>query len=373
MRGSARRLSAWFLSIVRTPGRPLAKRNWAAVFVVILGAVLAACGSGGGSGSGSVSSGPLSLKLELPTAAVAPTVEPIIGLRRGIFQKLGLNLTIQVGAGSNANGLVVSGDADIALATEVGAVQLAAQGKDTTSIFNPLGSVYDGAFVGAKGIATLDALRDKKNCRIATRPAGTGLYGYAQFYNKTLHLGCTLVSYGTTPLSMSAVVTGRADAGTADITSVPPYVQKGQMHLIIDTLDQSALARYHVPADIGDLVYMGVTSNLNAKHKAVELFLKGLSQTDAYLRGASPAEVADQLRKWPDFAATSTTEIATEFKNALPLIDPGKGHISETSWTASLKETEQYAGLAGFDASDPAYVYSKRVDNSFYQNAIGAP
>jgi ABC-type nitrate/sulfonate/bicarbonate transport system substrate-binding protein len=351
----------------------------AAAAVVVLALASAACGSSSSSsGSGDTqSSGGSSatiptFKVALPVAQAAVGSAIVIGVEGGFFKKAGVNVVVNTGLGSNTGDAVLSGQDDIGQLGMNGPLQYTSAGKPTTVIYGSTGFGLAANLFSAKDITSVAQLKAKKPCTIATLTQGTDVYGTSSYFNDSLGLGCKIVVYSAVPEVIGALASGRADATTGVNDSVTTAVAAHKINVLIDSLNASDRAKYLSSQLFTDVDYFGVTANLKSKREAVVRFIKGMGLVDKFIRTASPTAIAKILQKNSEYQTLPLATLASQLKSDRLYMDPYHGYISEADWNKGLKVLSSY-GLKGFDASNPLYAYSKRVDMSYYKQALGAP
>ncbi len=326
---------------------------------------------GGGRSSSSGGSVP-TFKVALPVAQAAIGSQIVIGVEGGFFKKQGVNVVVNTGLGSNTGPAVVAGQDDIGQLGMAAPLQYAKAGKSTTVIYGSTGLGLASNLYTAKRITTIAQLKAKKPCTIATLTQGSSVYGTSSYFNKSLGLGCSLVVYSGTPEIIGAVSTGRADAATGVNDSMEAAIAAGKVNQLVNSQSPADRAKYLTSQLFTDVDYFGMTANLASKKDAVVRFLKGMGQVENFIRTGDPTAVATILHKNSIYQTLPVSTLAKQIQSDRIYIAPYSGYISRSDWNRGLQVLNSY-GLKGFDPSDPTYAYSKRVDMSYYTDALGAP
>lgn len=331
----------------------------------------AASSSGGGQSSSSGGSLP-TFKVALPVAQAAIGSQIVIGVEGGFFKRQGVNVVINTGLGSNTGPAVVSGQDDIGQLGMAAPLQYAKAGKSTTVIYGSTGLGLASNLYTSKKITSIAQLKAKKPCTIATLTQGSSVYGTSSYFNKTLGLGCKLVVFSGTPEIIGAVSTGRADAATGVNDSMEAAIAAGKANQLVNSENAADRAKYLTSQLFTDVDYFGMTANLASKKDTVVKFLKGMGQVNQFIRTANPTAVATILHKNSIYQTLPVSTLAKQIQSDMIYIAPYEGYISQADWERGLQVLNSY-GLTGFDPTDPVYAYDKRVDMSYYTEALGAP
>jgi NitT/TauT family transport system substrate-binding protein len=344
----------------------------------LLGATLLAalacvgCGSSSSNSGGDSSGSVPTFKVALPVAQAATGSQINIGIVGGFFKKAGVNVVINTGLGSNTGPAVVAGQDDIGQLGMAAPLQYAKEGKSTTVIYGSTGFGLADNLYTRKDITSIAQLKSTKPCTIATIAQGSSVYGTASFFNKDLGLGCTLVVYPGTPEVVGALSTGRATAATAVNDSMDPAIAAGKINQLINSATVADRAKYVSSQLFTDVDYFGMTDNLASKRVAVVRFIKAMAQVDHYIHTAPAKTIATLLQKDPNYQTLPTSALTKAIAADRLYIAPYHGYISQSDWSRGLQVLNSY-GLKGFSSDDPTYAYSKRVDMSYYTQALGKP
>ena len=82
--------------------------------------------------------------------------------------------------------------------------------------------------------------------------------------------------------------------------------------------------------------------------------------------------LATILHKNSIYQTLPVSTLAKQIQSDKIYIAPYAGYISQADWERGLQVLNSY-GLQGFDPNDPIYAYDKRVDMSYYTQALGQP
>ncbi|WP_329343602.1 ABC transporter substrate-binding protein [Streptomyces sp. NBC_01352] len=329
----------------------------------------AGCGSSTNDGSGSGdNAAPQTLKTVVGSPGVAHGLY-YVAKQKGLFEKNGLTVEQVSGGVSNAAALLVSGKADMLVGGTLFAVPLATQGKDVSVVFN--NSDYGLTFaslVGQKGL-TLKELRAKgSDCRIAVTGAGTILYGWLLDVSKAYGLECENATQDSLQGLTAAVASGAADAAVVLPEQAAALSKAGNAGMLIDPLAMTAKQR---AAAVPGTAYpsgamLGMKKNLSAKSEAVTRYVRALKEASAVVHSSTPQELAEIVKKDPDFAQNPVESLAigwTDLKARTPY-GANAGRITEEGWRTSLTSMQHW-GLSDFSPDDPKLAYSAAVDMSY--------
>jgi ABC-type nitrate/sulfonate/bicarbonate transport system substrate-binding protein len=354
--------------------------------IVLLAVACVGCGSSSSStsqtasASGSSSGGQPSssggslptFKVALPVAQAAIGSQIVIGVEGGFFKKQGVNVVINTGLGSNTGPAVVAGQDDIGQLGMAAPLQYAKAGKSTTVIYGSTGLGLASNLYTSKKITSIAQLKAKKPCTIATLTQGSSVYGTSSYFNKTLGLGCKLVVFSGTPEIIGAVSTGRADAATGVNDSMEAAIAAGKANQLVNSQSAADRAKYLTSQLFTDVDYFGMTTNLASKKDTVVRFLKGMGQVNQFIRTGDPTAIATILHKNSIYQTLPVSTLAKQIQSDRIYIAPYSGYIGRSDWERGLQVLNSY-GLTDFDPADPIYAYDKRVDMSYYTQALGQP
>lgn len=339
--------------------------------------LLAACGGSGAQSPSSSASqspaGPLqTLNIAYP-ANNAFTMETYVGVAKGFFKDNGVDVQITDGLGSNAAALVVSGQYDLTVLGTTAPLLTAAQGKPTSSIRAVLGGGNGGSLlVNPTKFTSLQALEAAPSCTLATFPPGTSAYGFAVELKNKLNLHCSLSLLATAPLQAAAVDNGSADGIVGSKPNFDSAIAAGKLKVLIDTSNSQQRQQYYGAPYI-ETTEWGLTSNLQAKRSAIVDYLKGIKQSDAYLKTRSNAQIAQILVQFPAFQSVPLGELTSQVQYPRVQLGLGSsgGYITQAEWQTTLNALTTW-GVPNYNPSNPVFSYGQRVDMSYWTAAYGS-
>ncbi|TAK71117.1 MAG: ABC transporter substrate-binding protein [Actinomycetota bacterium] len=329
---------------------------------LVLGPALAACGSGASSDS---ASGGATEHVSVATGAVAITLSPLwIAQQAGYFKDAGVDTTITV-AGGQVSTSVTSGQSDIGNLGLPGALTVANQGRPTSVILWELGKRGSGFAVARPGI---NSITDCKT--LATQPPGFGVYAWGEVYKTAFGATYQHVTFGDPPTVASNVTAGNVDCAISTYDQFYSAIKAGKLHLIVDPRDEASLPAQVKSTDFLDATFWGMTDSLKNKREAVTRFVAGMKKAFAYIKTATPEQVADLLLTSNDWKTYTREDLVALLTAALPLMGPNGGAITEKDWTAAL-EVAKLGGLSFVDPAAPKWSYQSMVDMSYFDAAKG--
>jgi ABC-type nitrate/sulfonate/bicarbonate transport system substrate-binding protein len=341
------------------------------VVISVIAVVLAACSSSSHSSESAV-----------PTLRVAALTGYVgngplwVALAEGLFARNGVNVEMVQGAVATGSSLLASGQIDLLASPPANAINVAKQGRPTTSLFNLSnfgGGV--GSLVARTGIASVDQLKAlNTNCVLADVGPGTGLRAYNNVVERTYGIHCTLRSIAGYPALVSQISAGQVDA--AAVLPIDAYTLAAQkkVNILIDpekltNAQSSAL----VPTPYTNNVIIGLQSFVkDPQHRqALISFLRALKQANEVLLATPPTELAHTLiAKLPStFGTTPPESLVRNLEVFHPLFPSGPqaGSISQQSWRAML-ESFQSDWEVPISIDDPVAQYASRVDMSLFMS-----
>ncbi|TAK71118.1 MAG: ABC transporter substrate-binding protein [Actinomycetota bacterium] len=332
----------------------------AAAGSLVMVPALAACG--GGSSSSSSAAPPE--KLTVALGAVAVTLSPVwLAQQLGYFKDAGVDVTISNAGGQVATS-VASGQADVAMLGLPGALAVANQGRATSVIGWVLGKRGSGFTVGRPGI---NSITDCKT--LATLPPGTSIYAWGEIYKSAFGATYQHVTFGDPPTVVANVVSGNVDCALTSYDQFYAGIKAGKLHLIVDPRDEASLPAQIRSTDFMDASLWGATDTLKSKREAVTRFMVGFKRALAYIKSATPEQIADTLLQnndWKTFPREDLVALAAANK---PLLGgPEAGYISEKNWQGAL-QVAKLGGLAYVDPASPKWSYQTLVDMSYFDAA----
>ncbi|WP_181779408.1 ABC transporter substrate-binding protein [Pseudonocardia pini] len=353
------------------PRRPRWRRRAArAVGTVAVAALLAACGGPTGGASSDDAEVPV---LRLAIGSTAADILVYIAQEEGYLAEERVAVHLDENTGSNSAALGISGQDDLVAVNAVGPLTVAFQGADSRIVYANSGGGVSGFVAGAQGIQSVEQLATVPDCRIATFPEGTGIYGAARIIQSQYARNCELLPITDVGGLIGALTGGRAQAAVGNLSMFSTAMAEGKATALVDTTTDAGRAVYRVPP-YPEVVYWGIGDNLVEKRVAVERWLKAMDRARTYLASASTDEVADLMARLPVWAGVPRQGLTVSAESFKAYLAPGseRGYISEKLWQDSLGTYANFS-IPRYRADDPAASYAERVDMSFYENAIGKP
>ncbi|WP_160148826.1 ABC transporter substrate-binding protein [Amycolatopsis alkalitolerans] len=341
----------------------------ALVVAVALGA--AACGSPSGS---TESNGALSLTVGLPTPGYY-NAALYWAKGQGIFDKLGLNLTIEK-SGSVTTTHAATGKYVVANYGTTGMFPAQAQGRDQSIV------ICEGAGNAVSNVSVMGNSKYLHLEDLAGQPVGVvGTSG--QSYGAASAYSTWLTGKGLAPLkivtfadsgSLIAALQRNNVSATVYSSNYDDLVAKGTIREIISSTSDFALSVTGGKDGVCSATYFGLASGLKNNKTAVTRFVAGMRIADAQVLQHTPDDIADVLGKDPAFAPSvvSREALIGQLKRQQAFMVRNEGFVSEQAWAASLKQF----GLWGLnvngtklDLNDSVFSYQKAVDMSYWNDA----
>ncbi len=336
----------------------------------VLAAMLAACGGSDGSDSGAVSERAPDrerLTIGFPSGN-ASWAAVWIAKHERIFAKHGLEVETSE-PGALVNTQLLAGKLD--LAANAPPIAVAEKGGDVAVVW---GQQSDSgvSMVAKKAVASIDALRRERGCRIATFPPGTSPYAYAARFVERLDLDCDIVTGSSAPTMLSGV---QAGSFTAAVLGYGAVAGAPDVNVLISNETPEAFAPYALDPYVLGVVY-GVPAQLERKREAITRFVRAMREAQPIAQDPEQAEVAVRsLRGSAEWATGQSDDFLAEqvdyWRPYLWKDGEDVGYVAEQDWNAVLAAFEQFA-LDGYDRQDGRFAYDQMVDMSFYDAARDA-
>ncbi|HEY3751400.1 MAG TPA: ABC transporter substrate-binding protein [Pseudonocardiaceae bacterium] len=326
-----------------------------------------------GSSSTPAASGPGNQTLSIALADKLGDIVSAIAQQKGYFAQQHVTVNL-VAAANNTPTFVTSGQSDLAEITFVPALSAAEKGQSTTVIYATNGGA-NGSALFAKPGTTLDSIKNNSGCKIATVAQGTATYGFAQIYKQTAGLNCQTVTLSNAAAQEAALASGQVQGFITTPQYLGASLAKSNLQILIDSRKPGDLAKYggqYVNAP--GVGFWGLTSHLASKKTAIESFLKAWNKARLDVlndpNGAVDTLMKTDLFKGDDRSVPQAS--VTALRAWLGTLTGNNGFVTSDQWTQFLHQAASY-GLANFNVNDPAFAYQKRVDMSYYTDALGQP
>jgi ABC-type nitrate/sulfonate/bicarbonate transport system substrate-binding protein len=360
--------------------------RWQWPLILATTVVIGACGGNATPSAGGATTTPATggsatqkvvLKVTLGHGGVAATLsQAALALQLGFFAEEGLDAEVRLEP-INKLGQVVAGSVDLYATGIPSALLLAKEGKPTTIIYGGNGNGTNGALGSNPAIKSIEELRNKKDCTIATT-VGSSPFGYANYYIKSLSLPCTIRTFGSSDQTRQAAVGGQADAVVFSYDQGLALVAEGKLNLLIDPTNPSDRQKYiSKPGliDETDVAWFGLTSYVTSNKETILRVLRAFDKVDKAVHRMTPLQIAEAARKQTGWEAVDVNLLAKAYEVDLkiPFMSPFRGYITETNYNTFVTAVGDYYSIDGFDSKNPLFDYKSRVDMSYYLEAIGKP
>jgi ABC-type nitrate/sulfonate/bicarbonate transport system substrate-binding protein len=331
---------------------------------------VAGCGSsnndsGGGTSTAASGSAPAAKTESLTVAIAAPDVaftQLYVAQAKGYFKKAGLDVKI-TDPGSNLLTSVLTGQADLGLSGTGAALAPALKGQDTSIIYNNTDSRTAG------WIAANPKVKSPADCkRIGALAPGSGSYASAVQYATAFGKKWNIVPMQDFPTIVASVVSGSLDCATGTWGTFSAAVDAKKLRLIVDPRFKNTLP----PGIASDIIPSGVVFGMSkvvaSKAEAVQRFITGYQNALADVRKETPAALAGVLKTFQDFSTQKATVLASAIDATRFTFAPADGFMDQTQYGRALVYFDK-GGVAGVNASKPAFSYGKRVNMALWKQA----
>ena len=288
-----------------------------------------------------------------------------IAKSEGYFDAEGVDVTLIDNAGSNTLTQVTSGRADLGMIGAGAPLLAAKQGAETSIAFAHIGNANGGVVVGTKGVTTLQQIK-----RVGATGLGTSSYGFCAFYNQTLHLNWDIVPFQDVQAMRGALAGGQVDGACNSYLNFRDQIDSGALNVIVDTRDKATRQKL-IGQDYPEAAIFGMTSKMQANHDGMVRFMKAIGRAQKFIESNQPAAIAASLHKLPVFENQDVKSITAQVEDTIPYYAPNGGFITPDTWNFALTQYKLW-GL-DLDPQDPTFSYDKRVDMSYYKEALGTP
>jgi NitT/TauT family transport system substrate-binding protein len=305
--------------------------------------------------------------LNVALAATDVTYAPVyIGVAKGFYQKAGLNVKIVTSSAAADTPEVVSGQADLALFSLGSALAAANQGVNTRIILSAQTPASSGWVVSSD-----PSVKSVSQCqKMGSLPLGGGMYANAINYEKQFKANYSIVQAGDLGTVLDQAISKQTDCALTAWQAALPGIASKQLHFILNPNKDPSVANFKT---ISAGVIWGVQKNLAAKRLEIQAFLRVYNQTLQWMdKNSYVAQARLVDSQVPAFRSESVSSVAAALQATRPVQNPDSGYLPANTWRPTL-QFFQRGGLPFLDASKPAFAYAKRVDMSYYDEAIGKP
>jgi ABC-type nitrate/sulfonate/bicarbonate transport system substrate-binding protein len=343
-------------------GMRVHRRTAAAIAVLICGVPLVACsssqnGTNGTTGAPNTSIPSLTVAIANPAMDHAPIY---VAEAAKLFQKYGVNVTVEHQTGSNTLTLLSSKKVDLTDLPPPTAMIATSKGFPMSIIYEVTTNTAL-AMIAPRGVTSLAQLKNKSNCRIGTAEEGTVVYAATQLIKARYGLNCTVVQAASIPAVLAAVAAGSYQAGV--VTYSAALTATGTNILINPTqYNQEFVQATQAPL----VVFFGLKDVLNAKRAGIVRFLRAITAAQQIIQTDPLSKVVALIQQDPDYKTVSLATMEKSLQPNLPYIGKSSppGFISTTDWQNALQSYTNW-GVPGYSPSDTAYSYSNLIDMSF--------
>ncbi len=335
----------------------------ASIAAVALSAALVGCGS---SDKAATDDAKGTGELTVALAGAIPLFSWIyLAESEGFYAEQGIKVKFIENSSANTANLIVSGKADLAVHAVGVPLIIAKQGKKVTLAYNMGNQLVGAAMVGGKSVTSIDQL---KGARIGTLARGSGAWGTANQYNKTLELNADLVPFPDNASLAAAVSSGQVAAAVGPQALLAPVVDKAGGHMLISVAEPADVKKY-----VGKLysagAIFGLTDTLKSKRADVVKMLKAILQARAYFEKTDDLEIAKRLRTFPAFQTVPEAQLAKLVATDRVALQTSEDPLTEADWKFALSNIGGW-GLEGFDPKSSVFSYKNMIDTSYLEAAI---
>jgi NitT/TauT family transport system substrate-binding protein len=196
------------------------------------------------------------------------------GNEEGIFEKHGLKLDLQwADGGANTQQAIVSGAADVAIATgTLGAITAWVRGAPVEIIANDFVGGSD-LFWYVRGDSDIKSVADLGGRSVAFSRPGASSHLMAQGVLQEAGITADLVPTGAPAATLTAVMSGQVDVGWTAPPTVDAQLEKGAIRVLFSGNDAPGIAEQSVRVHIANRAF------LEANEELVKRFLVAMGET----------------------------------------------------------------------------------------------
>lgn len=308
--------------------------------------------------------------LNVALATVTADSLNLVAKAEGIFAKHGLNVVFTQTTPATLASAVASGQSDIGIHAMGVPLSVANSGKKTSVIMATTGGGQGGSVFGSVGLASLESLKSKSDCKIGTLTAGSSAAGFAVLYKKTLGLPCEITPFQDLPSQIGALVAKRVDVLVGAYPNFIRTVGEGKATLLVDSRDPAQAAKY-LGEPFPEVGAFGLSENLPKKRALIVAYIKSLMEAQKLIEQTPAQKVAASMKKLPELAERSESLVEEDVKalQAYRFRGTDQGRIIEAQWKRTLDGISLW-GLPNFSVSNPTFSYDAAVDMSYYDAAM---
>jgi ABC-type nitrate/sulfonate/bicarbonate transport system substrate-binding protein len=317
--------------------------------------------------------------------AAVPTITVAIGSQNwqfgafyvaqadGLFTKNKVAVNVSsYSASSIMTSLLVSGQIQLGITSDVASLQIAGAGEPSQLIFNT-GNIGAGAdaVISAKSITSMSQLTSG-TCNVVTQGPGKGSYALMVAWERVNAItNCNSVVAQNVPIQIADVESGSDQAAVVSYGAALPYIDAGLVNLVYNpTTVSKAVAKQMFATPYPAFGVIGLTSTLTANSVAVTRFIKAMREAQAILTTKTPAYIAKLVSRSPGWIGTPVSAIEVALKSEISSFPTGKkaGMISTSAWNTTLAGLVDW-DVAGFSPTGSAYQYGTAINMSYFNKA----
>jgi ABC-type nitrate/sulfonate/bicarbonate transport system substrate-binding protein len=290
-----------------------------------------------------------------------------------LFAKDGVNVKVtSYSASSIMTSLIVSGQINLGITSDVGSLQIAGAGEPSQLVFNT-GDIGAGAeaVISSKSVTSLAQLKSG-TCNIVTQGPGKGSYALMVAWERVNDItNCNSVVAASDATEIAEVESGSDQAAVISYGPTLPYVDAGYVNLLYNpTKVTASVAKQMFPVAYPAFGVIGLTSTLKKDSVGVTRFVKAMRQAEAILTTKTPAYIAKLVAKSPGWVGTPVSAIEVALDSERSSLPTGKtaGEISKSAWAATLAGLVNW-DITGYSASTAAYQYGAAVNMTYFNKA----
>jgi ABC-type nitrate/sulfonate/bicarbonate transport system substrate-binding protein len=291
----------------------------------------------------------------------------------GLFERHGVDVDVVTYTGTpTAGAMLVSGEVDLAVTNTTTGVAAMRQQPVIDLMNLYYADQYNLAVLGAEGVESIEDLRAKgKDCRMATGPAGTSIYGWTLQFQEAFGLECRLMEIAQAPAIAATVASGAADAATA----LPPDAatmtasRQGVTYIYDPLTAPEEIGRQIVPTPVPITGVFGMKDNVAEKREAVVRALAAMREGLLLIDRMEPEEFAQTLARNRAWAGVPIESIEAGAETTMKsLAGEQEGQITRPEWDEALAQMKLW-DVSGIDPEDPNIQFDKGVDLTYLDEA----
>jgi ABC-type nitrate/sulfonate/bicarbonate transport system substrate-binding protein len=318
-------------------------------------------------------------------AASNPTISVAIGSQNwqfgafyvaqayGLFAKNKVNVNVtSYSASSIMTSLLVSGQIQLGITSDVASLQIAQAGEPSQLLFNT-GNIGAGAdaVISPKSITSVSQLKSG-TCNVVTQGPGKGSYALIVAWERVNDItNCGAVVAQNVPIQIADVESGSDQAAAVSYGAAEPYIQAGLVNVLYNpSTVTKAVAKQMFANPYPAFGVIGLTSTLQTNSAAVTRFIKAMRQAQQLLITKTPLAISKVVAKTPGWVGTPVSAVEVSLKSELSSYATGKtaGIITAASWAKTLAGLVDW-DIAGYSSTTPAYQYATAINMSYFNKA----